>query len=393
MNDFAAKAAECRQYIETVLFVPKMSLIYDYRSSLEPGKYFDHLPTPEEIAQRLPNPCGWAAGMEDSVINGGVALDMYIDLGDAEWAAKIFAGLKRCATVAGVPGFVARSVSPIDGKSFFPESSRDQYTHFIYGLWRYFHSTIASAEAKAECARLLVEVARFFETYVTEENNWTLPRGDFGEPRSSVCKMAHVNAHEAARLPMAYAAAWDVTGDDHWRQCCLQWRDDALAQSLGLGDHSYHSYALLQMLCSIRLLHDVEPDAAAREKCLAVMRLIDEYSRFNLLRAVDESYATDFSALPGNWRDVHHGTSIPGCGHFIPDKTEAYRLSYHPIRECGESLLNTLLLPESLRNVTDLQRRLFRFVIGKLDLTRHTTYAPLYPAAAFYKAKALGIEI
>ena len=51
MPELAAKAAECRQYIETVLFVPQMSLIYDYRSSLEREHQFDHLPTPEEIAQ------------------------------------------------------------------------------------------------------------------------------------------------------------------------------------------------------------------------------------------------------------------------------------------------------------------------------------------------------
>ena len=68
------KIQRIRQVFEQEYFLEEMELIYDYRTSLEHEYRFDHLPTPEEIAHRLPNPCGWRSGMEDSVMNCGVAL-------------------------------------------------------------------------------------------------------------------------------------------------------------------------------------------------------------------------------------------------------------------------------------------------------------------------------
>jgi hypothetical protein len=47
-------------------------------------------------------------------------------------AASVFQGIQRCATVHGVPGFLARGICPEDGKSIYPNSSRDQYTHAVH---------------------------------------------------------------------------------------------------------------------------------------------------------------------------------------------------------------------------------------------------------------------
>ena len=105
------KIQRIRQVFEQEYFLEEMELIYDYRTSMEHEHRFDHLPTPEEIAHRLPNPCGWRSGMEDSVMNCGVALDMYLDAGDEAWARKMYHGLRRCGTVSGLPGFVARPMA------------------------------------------------------------------------------------------------------------------------------------------------------------------------------------------------------------------------------------------------------------------------------------------
>ena len=258
------KILRCQKMIEHELFHPQTNLIYDYRSSLDPAHRFDHLPTPEEIKRCQPNPCSWRSGQEDSVINGGVALDMYINSNNGEMARKIYQGLKACGTVSGIPGFVARSISPRDGKSFYPESSRDQYTHYVYALWHYFHSDLSSKEEKSEIVKLLTDVANFCEKHVTKENSWTLPRADGNPHRSSVCRMWETKAHEIARLPMFYAAAWSVSGDDRYLKCFNRYAYEAAERSMDLACNSYRAFALMQMTYSCRLIHDIAPDSALK---------------------------------------------------------------------------------------------------------------------------------
>ena len=54
------------EYVWKRLYLPSTNLIYDYITSYEEGHYLERLPTPEEIKQQQPNPCGWGTGMEDS---------------------------------------------------------------------------------------------------------------------------------------------------------------------------------------------------------------------------------------------------------------------------------------------------------------------------------------
>jgi hypothetical protein len=74
-------------------------------------------------------------------------------------AQDVFEGLKACATAHGVPGFVARGVCAEDGRSIRITSSRDQVTHFVHGLWRYYHSPLCAEKTKAEIRALLSAVA------------------------------------------------------------------------------------------------------------------------------------------------------------------------------------------------------------------------------------------
>lgn len=50
-------------------FCEKTHLFYD---DLADGKELTgELPTPEEIALQIPNPCGWGTGMKNSMLNAG----------------------------------------------------------------------------------------------------------------------------------------------------------------------------------------------------------------------------------------------------------------------------------------------------------------------------------
>lgn len=392
MNSISEKIIRCQAVFENEFFDSAMNLIYDERVSLEHKKRFRQLPTPEEIAQRLPNPCGWATGMEDSVINGGVALGMYLDAGNAAMARKIYTGLRLCGTISGLPGFVARSVSPHDQQSFYPESSRDQYTHYVYGLWEYFHSPLSSDCEKNEIARLLTEVAEFCEKYVTPANDYTLPRADFGAPRSTVCKLWEVQPHEAARLPMFYAAAWSVSGDQHWFDMYRQYAVEAAEAGNRLEPHTYCSYALLQMCCSCRLIHDVESDPELKACYAAAMRRAAEYVSFNLLRAADVSYRVDYAAMSPSWRQLRTAIILPGSRHVIPEMPEACALAARNIREIGEIILIRLLLPEADRGVPELYNRIFQTVMAGFAPETYCTFGLLYPVAAWHKALKFGIH-
>ena len=147
-------------------FCMSTNLFYDFPTFGEDDKYKTYFPTPEQIKLCVPNPCGWGAGMEDGCIDGGAMLDAAVICYEQEKnpvmsdvAKRIFEGLKLCASVSGEEGFLARNVSPIDMKSYYIDSSRDQYTHWIYGASRYYESGMISDEDKAFVKKALCSFA------------------------------------------------------------------------------------------------------------------------------------------------------------------------------------------------------------------------------------------
>lgn len=74
-----------------------------------------------------------------------------------------------------------------------------------------------------------------------------------------------------ARLPMIYAAAWDVAGDGHWREQYEKYADDAIDMSELQDPASERVFALLQMQVSLALLHEVERDVSRRSRLERIM--------------------------------------------------------------------------------------------------------------------------
>ena len=61
-------------------FRAKTNLFYECLSSYEGGKEQNHLPSADEVKRQYPNPCGYATGMEDCAILGGVMLSGIVDM-------------------------------------------------------------------------------------------------------------------------------------------------------------------------------------------------------------------------------------------------------------------------------------------------------------------------
>lgn len=372
-------------------FQKDVQTFMDYLSSYEKGKELAHLPTAEEVGRQYPNPCGYSTGMEDGMIVGGAMLSLICDrfavTGEESMrddAAQVFGGMHRCATVHGVPGFIARNVCPEDRKSIYLNSSRDQYTHFVHGLWKYYHSPLVTPTTKAEIRSILAAVADRMIALVTPENDYDFCRADGQRCPLGICRMWNVQAHEAARLPMIYAAAWDATGDGRYRQ---QWRKyvaEAVAQSAAPVE-SKPAYALLQMQCSLELLYALEPDKDLKNTISATMRHVSSLAERRLaatLKAIAQKSPEEMRMLGPDWRQVKEWKDQKG---YLNPQWGPYREIWHLTREAGESALIPLMVnPPS---ITAEQKQRLREVILQTDYLHNSSCGIIYHLAAYWKAR------
>lgn len=363
----------------------------DYLSSYEPGKELAHLPTAEEVKRQYPNPCGYSTGMEDGMILGGAMLSLLCDRYAVtkekdlrERAAEVFSGMRLSATVHGVRGFVARNVCPEDEKSTYINSSRDQYTHFVHGLWKYYHSPLASKSAKAEIRTILAAVADRMIEFVIPENDYDFCRADGTRCPLGICRMWNVQAHEAARLPMIYAAAWDVTRDERYR---TQWRKyvaDAVAQSANPVE-TKPAYALLQMQSSLELLYELEPDKELKEAILKTMKHVSSLGEKRLMstmRNIAKKSPEEMRMLGPDWRHVEVWKDQKG---YPNPQWGPYREIWHLTREAGESALIPLMMDHP--SITEAHKQGLRDAILQTDYLHNSSCGIIYHLAAYWKAR------
>lgn len=373
-----------------IYYLPETGLLYDYRTSRDFEHRFDHLPSVREIAECKPNPCGWGSGMEDSMINAGVTMDALTEAclltSDPELvrrAADIFKGMVNCAEISGVKGFLARSISPRDGRSIYPESSRDQYTNFVHGIWKFYHSPLSDKAQKAKIREIMESICALMEEVITPESDYTIPRIDGVRINSSVCKMWNVEPHEAARLPMIYAAGWDITKNSRWFELYRRYVEDALDQSLSLRLMNYLAYALFQMQCSLDVIYRIEPEAVLREKCKKAMHLAAEYCEFNGWNVLWQESLCDYRAIFADWHTVTD-VRVRWCGYRIPNYPSDYADFSRRIRESWEAPLVQLMAPE--REISSRQVRLLKRMLAKVEPEEISNITPYGLLAPYYMA-------
>lgn len=350
------------QRVSTVFYSPKTHLYYASPvEKVAPASLFENGFLDPEA-----NKVGYGAGMADCAIYSGLLLSMLVDQHAATSdgalagrALEVFKGLKACATAHGVPGFVARGVCAEDGKSICITSSRDQVTHFVHGLWRYSRSPLCAEETKAEIRALLCAVADRMIRNVTPENDYDFLRADGTCDPRGICRMWNVRPHEAARLPMVYAAAWDVSRDEKYFRLCRTYLAPAVEQTLMLPSvppaqvRAYMpTYTLLQMQTSLELLFEVETDAAMKAKLAEAMRPV---ARMAAERAVRINGGEEKSSL---------------CA-------------------CGEAALAQLMASEF--PFTGEQKQLLYKSITDSDVSRIGTCRTAHLMAAFWRARRLEV--
>ncbi len=365
-------------------------LFYDYISSYEKGKELSHLPTREEVNRQYPNPCGYGTGMEDCVILTGTMLGTLADIyGQTkeedlkERASQLLDGLKRCSLIPGFTGFVARGVCTEDGKSFYYNSSRDQYTHCVHGLWKYYDSPLADEDGKQLVCSILADIAERMHKNVVSENNYDFLRADGKQCPLGICRMWNVAPHEAARLPMFYAAAWHVTQNRKYYDLYRSYIHEAIEQSERIGNN-YSAYVYLQMMYSFDLLLDLETEPSLQQR---LHKLIERVGKLAFersvycLKEINKMDKTELSMLGPDWRFVkewhtQNGYRIPRWGE--------YRNIWHIVREAGESALVVFMANDPV--LANDEKSILHDVMSAMDYSHLSGCGIIFHVAAYWKA-------
>lgn len=379
---------QMEQYVWDKLFYPQTNLIYDLRLTLEPDGLLTDLPTPEEIARNYPNPCSWKTGMENSMINAGLMLDsvilQYQKTGNSEMrdaAKKLFDGIKLCATVSGVEGFLARSVCPFDKKSYYVDSSRDQYTHIVYSLCHYLQSDLC--DDKQAVKDILRSFAERAARNICEESNYDMLRAD--GKGSFVNKMwGDIHGHEYLRLPMFYLAAHFATGEEKWKFLYLQLRDEAIKRSYNIVNKEFGFFAYMQMQLSIRLLYEL--DEEYKDQYIKLMHFVIDTCVPKMMAKVQSVKAENnhFNKPYLPWRTLPPKKifEIDGLQYLIPDRNE---YDMFLMWDIADSILCMALCPEY--EISAEYKNAFFEVAEMVDIEHHYTESPIHFIAAYWNMK------
>ena len=321
--------------------------------------------------------------MEDCMISAGVMLAMIIDQyavtkNEAlrERAYSVFEGIKLCVTVHGVPGFLARGVCVEDLKGIYINSSRDQYTHAVHGLWHYFHSPLCSPDTKKAIGAVVSAIADRMTRNVTPENDYDSLRADGKRDERGISRMWNVDGHEAARLPMIYAAAWDTTGRQEYYDLYRKYIKPAVEQSFTAKERTT-TYAFLQMQCSLDLLESLEKDQELKKQMREILAIVSKRCAARAVNADQNAQKLDLTMLCSDWR-TGEGLSMKG----------QYRKVWYCIRESGEAALTQLMDREG--PYSGEQKDLLARAIVRLDYNRVSTCGIFYLQAAYWKASRNG---
>jgi len=148
----------------------------------------------------------------------GQLIDIYAVTHDKAVPAQartVFEGLRSLSHASQRKGFIARCLVPGDpSKAHFLNSSVDQYTFFVYGLYKYFHSPISSESERAEMREIMRDICAMIE------HDGTI-LGTNGAP-GWVSDIEAIRSDRSSRMLEVFLVGYDFTRDPHWREVYLE---------------------------------------------------------------------------------------------------------------------------------------------------------------------------
>lgn len=312
-QDLQQKMERLHRHIRQNFIHPELNIIYDCMASPQEKDKWGFLPTVQEVHANKPDVCGWKTGMENCALSGGIYLAgmvyRYEVTGRPEHAAdarRIYEGLRLLATVPKSKGFIARGLLP-DGKTYYINSSVDQYTLYVFGIWTYYHSKIASEKEKAEIRSIMQDVCARIE-----QDGFTI-NTDKGTP-ALVCEIGVIRSDRSSRLLELYLVGYDITGDKRWldiyrektaenNYARVKTVTDPAHVNNPYGTAQMAVFALLQNQVSLIPLLQLEPSIPLKAAYLEAVRTTAKVvsDRVMLFREYDPKMHNDNYRL-GGWR-------------------------------------------------------------------------------------------
>ena len=379
------------------LYDDRTGMFYNHLAG-DAARASQYLPEPDLIRLLIPNPGGYGTAMEDCMLNAGLMMDAVIaryevtrDETMRDYAAKIYKGMILDATVSFQKGFLPRGVSPADCQSHYIDTSRDQYTDWFYGAYRLYFSALSDEGQKADIRRCLISMAAKFEAEVIPENDYNFLRED--GRIGVVGKMwGNINPHEYLRLPMLYLLTWKTTGDRHWKEKYLEYRDTAVEKSQDYVPLSGPSYAALQMQYSMRLVYDLDEDPWVRSTLLSMMeKLAGPYEKLSVQKAVEmmTPEKKEWLEIPYTvWQKskFRYAGVYGEMGYFVPEPSDfREHQSYYPLRAVGEGIIIAATCPGW--QIGDVSFRQLCSMTDFVDYDKHRTCAPIALLEAYWLAR------
>ena len=395
MTDALRRAVQrCHQCIWRQLIHPELGLIYDYAGPDGDGREpFWWLPTADEIARRYPNPQGWSTGMEDSSLSGGFYLDTMLRAygltgheAYAEKARRLYHGLLRTGTCSPEKGYIARGLT-YDNAHWYPASSVDQYTSWIYGMWRYAHSEIA----KPDEARAIGTVIRDVCTRA-QRDDWALNRED-GEP-SYYTDIGSFTSDRSTRLLELLLVAHDLTGEQAWYDLYRQKLEEQDFKRLeSVQDQAAMSptpYVAIQTAASLLPLMQLEKDEAICHRYTSAMNACGR----GMWYTVPACYQYDQTRIEAaDWDPDWRGRYPPGGFRKGGVKFEPPGWTFEDmvIRRPCEAMIVVLLSADTdpymdHGAVRDQLRRVVHWALSTYDYERLHSYGLVYAEALYWLA-------
>ena len=377
-------------FVKDKLMCSSTNLIYDH--SISGGA--DDFPNADDCKKSFPNPCGWGTGMEDSMLAGGTMLEACVDLRESldnadDFIKKTADGMLRCSEAALSEGFIPRSVCMSDGRSHYVDSSRDQYTLFIYGLHKYLRSGICSCDDRARIKRAAEAVARRANKNVTRENGYDMLRDD-GEKSIATVMWGNLENHEFMRLAMIYLFAYEAGGDKKWLFEYEKIFYKSIENSLPMKSY-WHLYAIHQMQASLRLCYESDTDPVRKKLIADVMNTAAEYvvGQAGKIALKDGREPYNKKQLPFRECETEVQQSFKSMGIDCVSPIRPDMNDYFTLLDCADIIISVYLAPNGKEIITDNAIDLFWSAYEKLDFLKHDRNLPVYFLNALSKIRKL----
>lgn len=389
------------------LYYPPTKNFYDFLvDGKSIGETLETYPTAEEIQGSSPNPCGWNTNMENSTLNACSVIEgiiaRYELTGDPEmkkYFDMVCEGLILNGTISSEPGFIARCISPVDGESFYMDSSRDQYTNWVYAAHLILHTELADEEQKAAVREVLVNIARKAERDVKPETGGYLMRLDGKPGIVSQVDSEKLGPHEILRLPMFYMAAYEASNDVHWLEKYREIRDRFLDRAeeeftLEFVKRVAHGFGLVfgsyQSQYSVRLLYDLEEDDTYSDRYYKLLQVAAEGATEYMGIAYDniEACCVD-EPLFKPWRSIPAAEYrfFQGRSYYCPMIFEGRVMQRYP-RNVAEVIIIQCLCPGY--EIPEWEKEMFYKFVERLPFAKAQSYWPLLFCDAWWLAKKSG---